>query len=290
MRKCNDHLHVLTEKEIKEIQSLVNQKLGEYRKNDQIIKEDIFNILRINARVIYYPIEDDEICGFYSQIKEEKFVYINTFIPLEKQIFAAAHELYHMCRIDKKREELLKKEDLEFDRQDSKNDLKMEAKANRFAAEFLVQKSVLINELDLRNIKRGKIKISDIVVLMDVFIVPYKTMVRRLFEIDYMDETQCREFLKIPDRTEGKDVMLLQKRLGVCQRNNIRTNTIKIDNLIDLALGLYEKKYITYEKLEYLLSFSNYTPEDFEIQEQETLLPAEEEFLKILEEEENEIF
>ncbi len=57
------------------------------------------NALEMNCRVIYYPIADDEICGF---------VYINSYLPLEKQVFAAAHELYHIWCSDIKYVELLK--------------------------------------------------------------------------------------------------------------------------------------------------------------------------------------
>lgn len=39
---------------------------------------------------------DDDICGFLYNYKKMKFTYINTYLPLEQQIFAAAHELYHI--------------------------------------------------------------------------------------------------------------------------------------------------------------------------------------------------
>ena len=37
---------------------------------------------------------------------------------------------------------------------------------------------------------------------------------------------------------------------------------VTLDNLTELAVEAYEKGYITYEKLEYLLEFSNLIPAD----------------------------
>ncbi len=39
-------------------------------------------------------------------------------------------------------------------------------------------------------------------------------------------------------------------------------NRIAIDNLVELALATYEKKRISYEKLQYLLSMSDLEPSD----------------------------
>lgn len=152
----------------------------------------------MNCRTLYYPIEDDDICGFVYKFKDKKFVYLNSFIPLEKQIFAAAHELYHIWYSD-------------------------------------IDKGELLNE---------------------------------------------------EDRKEDTGVMLLQKRLSLCKRNNERTMEIKLDKIIDMSLELYEKKQITYEKLQYLLSLANMKPSDFNVYEENIELPSEEEILKILEEEE----
>lgn len=275
----------LEEEDIEAIQIIVNSKLGEYKKTNQIIKEDIFKILEMNCKVIYYPIADDEICGFVYSFKNHKFVYINSYIPFEKQIFTAAHELYHIWYSDIKTGELLKsvvlEETINF------RDIKAEdIKANRFGAEFLVPKDVLLNELQIRKINKNFIGLREIVELMDIFLVPYKTIVRRLYEIEYLTEDKCIELLKEEDRKENIGVMLWQKRLKLCKRNNERTKEIKLDDMVDMALRLYEKQQITYDKLKYILSLSNCTPEEFNISEEKIILPSEEDILKILEEEE----
>jgi len=285
MRRSNFNIDSLSEEDVREIRNEVNRRLGQYNKTNQIIKEDIFKILEMNCNVIYFPIEDDEICGFLFQYRDKKFVYINTYIPYEKQVFVAAHELYHIWNSDIRDGELLKIDVIEGNSSSEDSYEYEEDKANRFGAEFLVPRNVLINELELRNIDKGKIDLREIVELMDVFLVPYKTIVRRLYEIKYITTHICSELLKEPDREENAGVMLWQKRLEVGSRNNERTKRIKLNNLVDLSLKLFEKKLITYDKLEYLLGLSKYSPKDFNILRNEETLPSEDELLKLMEEE-----
>jgi len=141
-------------------------------------------------------------------------------------------------------------------------------KANRFAAEFLVPEEVFRNELNIRNIKTDSIELREIIELMDVFLVPYKTLVRRLYEIDYISLEKCNRLLSEDDRKEDIGVMLWQKRLGLCKRNNERTKELKLDKLVDTALKLYDKHQITYEKLSHLLQLANLKPNEFNIYEE----------------------
>ncbi|PWX63141.1 hypothetical protein CYK85_08625 [Clostridium perfringens] len=119
---------------------------------------------------------------------------------------------------------------------------------------------------------------------MDIFLVPYKTIIRRLYEIEYITKEKYINLLNQEDRNEESGIMLWQKRLGLCKRNNQRTNEIKLDKLIDNALKLYDKKQITYEKLEFLLKLANLKPSEFNIYEDKFESPSEEEILKIMEE------
>lgn len=281
---ANIDLIDIKEEEIQEIQRMVNSKLGEYKKTNQIIREDIFKILEMNCKVIYYPIPDDEICGFVYANKNHKFVYINSYIPFEKQVFTASHELYHIWYSDINSGELLRSVVLE-ENIDSKDIKEEEIRANRFGAEFLVPSDVLLNEIRIRKVNKQLITLREIIELMDVFLVPYKTMVRRLYEVDYISRSKCIELLKEEARREDCSVMLWQKRLKLCSRNNERTKEVKFDDMVDMVLELYEKKQVTYEKLEYILSLSNLKPEDFKIYKEKINLPSEEELLKILEEE-----
>lgn len=279
----NEFINLLPKEELEEIINKVNMCLGKYKKANRIIKEDIFKILEMNAKIIYYPIEDDDICGFVYKFKGYKFCYINSYIPLEKQVFAAAHELYHILYDVIEKGELISREAIDEELAANKTN-REDLKANRFAAEFLVPEEVFRNELSIRGVLKNCIDLNVVVELMDVFLVPFKTIVRRLYEIDYISCDKLREFLVEEDRKENTGIMLLQKRLGLCRRNNNRTKEIKLDKLVDTAIKLYERNDITYEKLGYLLSLSMFKPSDFNIYEEECYVAPEEEILKIMEE------
>jgi Predicted Zn peptidase len=142
-----------------------------------------------------YPIEDDEICAFVCCKEGKTFSFINSYVPYEKQLFAADHELYHIWYDEDilKRGELLESNTLdpisgtEIDER--------EIKASRFAALLMVTRDIIIAELDYRNIKPGDEISTEIVVkLMSKFGMPYKTIVRRLYEIYYIDRKQCNSY------------------------------------------------------------------------------------------------
>lgn len=269
--------------EISEIVKKANSKLGEYKKINSIVRDEIFKVLEKEARVIYYPIKDDEICGFVYSYGKEKIAYINTYIPYEKQVFTAAHELYHFCYSNMNQGELLYSEVLEGKSRNKKNELE-DLKANRFAAEFLAQEDIFRREL--KEIQNGSdtVDLREIVQLMDIFLLPYKTIVNRLNELQIIDSKEFYKFIKISDRVLGDGVLSWQKRLGLCTLNNARTKEIKLYKLNDIALSLYEKRRINYEKLEYLLGLSDTTPKEFNIKENIVNKVDESEIDRIMEE------
>lgn len=272
-------LNQLGNEEIDFISTEVDKRLGECKKSNQIIRDNIFNVLELNARVLYYPVEDEDICGFSVQYKGKKIVFINTFIPLEKQIFAAAHELFHIWYSDITKGWLLKS--VILDNQDTSDPeiQKEDIKANRFAAEFLVPKIVLINEMDIRSIKKDNLNMQHLVELMDVFMIPFKTIVLRLYEIGYLDEQRCKEFLNTPDRDETTGVLYNQKKLSLCKRNNERDKRIKLDKCTFLSIEAYEKGAITLEKLKYFLNLEDKSLREFGYEEETDFKPCSEEYI-----------
>ena len=93
----------LNDIEIKEIKDHAREKLGKCRKTNDIIGSQIFSILGLYARVIYYPFGKDAPWGFIrisgsrnDAALDKPFVAINTSIPVPCQVFAAVHELYHI--------------------------------------------------------------------------------------------------------------------------------------------------------------------------------------------------
>ena len=269
----------LTEAEALKVKDYAASKLGVCRKMNDIIGTQIFQILSLHARVIYYPLGKESVWGF-TRIKgargggqsQKPFVVINSSIPIDCQVFAAAHELYHIWEDDKV-------DVVPAYVMDDETGDRNELKANRFAAEFLVEEELLIKELRTYGIASDNISLKDILILYELFCVPYRTMVKRLFEIGFITKTDRNRFLNASEQ----EVMIARKRyaLSIPQGDE----KIAIDNLTELAVDAYENKRITFEKLEYLLDISNLKPVDVGISESENNpFPSDDELDKIMEE------
>ncbi len=264
----------LSAEECKIADDLAYNKTSEYNKHNDILGEQIFNILSKNSRVLFYPLEDDDVWGFFEKIGGNTFICINTSIEYDKQVFVAAHELYHLW-FNHPEDLILAAEIEETDPAISINELM----ANRFAAAFLVPKMLLLQEIEANKIDDTNIDIPDIVRLARIFLVPYRTMVKRLCEIKKITETKQDIFLQLPE----DQIDIWRTRLGLALIE--RTNLISLDVLIDKALSLFDKQLITREKLEYLLSFAKTTPEKMGIpNEQEYVRPSDDELQAIMEE------
>ena len=266
----------LTAAELSEIKEQAASKLGVCKKQNDIIGQQIFSILSLYARVIYYPLGEKAVWGFTRIIgtseKESAgrpFVAINSSIPVDCQVFAAAHELYHIW-YDEKAEIVPANIIDESDRN--------ELKANRFAAEFLVDEDLLLRELNMYSISGDSITIKDILRLSELFTVPYRTMAKRLYETGVYDKKNRDLFLS---KTE-EEVLDARKRFAIPVPQS--DSRIAIDTLNDLAVNAYEKQLISYEKLAYLLSISELTPADIGVYEpKKSLFPSDDELSEIME-------
>ena len=269
-------LNNLNSKAIDEIRSKARKKLNEYSKLNDVIGGQIFNILELENKVLYYPIEDEEVWGFSEKIKGKSFVWINTAIAYDKQVFAAAHELYHLW-FENDGEVILKKDIEEMNNCVSISE--SELKANRFAAEFLINEELLLQEIRTYSMDKNKIDIKDIIKLSNLFIVPYKTMVKRLYEIKLISQKRYTQLMEL----SNKEVEVWRNRLGLSLPT--RDNKIGLSNLVDKAMELYERKKITREKLEYLLDFAGLTTKEMGIKDEELYIPpTDEELDEIMEE------
>lgn len=252
----------LSPQEFNEIEAKVRAKLGEKLKTHRVLREEVLDLIQQEATLLKYPIRDNELCAFVCRKKGRVFVYINTFIPREKQVFAAAHELYHIWYDQDKlnQTEMLNDQVLENDTDDIN-----ELKANLFAALLLVPTEVLTNELKTRGLQKNSLKVEDIVRLMALFYVPFKTIVRRLFEMEWMDERMMREFLTVPDRDPQAGVMLVRKRLQLNDSTQDRTNDVFFEGLVEDAISAYSHELINERKLRNILSLVNESPETMRI-------------------------
>lgn len=264
---------ILSGKEIQTIQNLARKKLVEYCKLNDIIGAGIFSILEKDNKVLYYPLEDQKVWGFSELIRGKSFICINTSLPYDKQVFTAAHELYHVWFGNSG--EVMTSEDTQ--EPDIPDDI--ELFANRFAAEFLVNEELLRQEIRVFNIDEECIDIKDIVRLATMFVVPYRTMVRRLRETGILTGKKYEKYASCTERQAEQWRM----RLGLSIPT--RENKIGLSTLVDQAMSLYEKNLITYERLAYLLAFSKLTPDDMGVKEEASYQPPSDEELDAIMEE-----
>lgn len=263
----------LSKTDIKAVQGLAREKLTEYCKLNDVIGTGVFNILEKDNKVLYYPLEDQQVWGFSETIKGKSFVCINTSLPYNKQVFAAAHELYHVW-FNTSGEIMLSEDMQELD-----SDEEIELLANRFAAEFLVNEELLRQEIRVFDMNKENLNVKEIVRLANFFVVPYKTMVRRLFETDILSKKSFEEFMAVTE----DEVNIWENRLGLSVP--IRKDKIGLSDLVDKGMDLYEKHLITYEKLEYLLEFADLTPKEMGVEmEKAYCAPTEKELDAIMEE------
>lgn len=267
----------LSQSDIDIVKERADEKLSFCKKTGDIIGTQIFSILKLHARVVYYPLGINGPWGFTGirgiqngKEREESFVAINSSIPMDCQVFAAAHELYHIWYGHNP-------EILPSDLLNDAGKAIDERKANRFAAEFLVDESLLRQEIELHHFKG--ITIKNILQLADIFVVPYRTMVKRLWEIGFISEGECDHFL---DETEDE---IEKYRIIYSLEQPKPDNRVVVDNLVELAVEAYNSKFITYEKLEYLLELCNLKVIDVGITKPEaSQFPSEDELDSIMRE------
>lgn len=233
--------------EVKKETLLIRKDLG--GTSDKALKDRIFKILDKKAILIQFPIKDEDLCGFICKYKGELFVFINTYLPLEKQIFAAGHELYHLIQENNDKNELLKDEELSLN-EDIKIKNLEDKKANLFSALLLVPSESLKNELDLLQVQEASnLTLIDIIRLMDIFAVPYKTIIIRLYEINFINKVQAKQWLKIKDRDKNNGVLFEIEKHQIGQRWQERTMEVKCSDLKALVLDNQNDELFTKAKI-----------------------------------------
>ena len=240
----------LEAKVVRNISLSATRKLMECNKASDIIGDYIFTILEQHSNVLLFPFSRTDIWGFVGKYENKVFSCINTSIPLEDQVFVAAHELYHIWFNGQ--EELILSKDIEGT--ETNGTSLNEQMANRFAAEFLVQATLLQAEITMFSIKPEKIGIKAVLQLANSFTVPYRSMVKRLFETEIITRKQAIELLEQPEQ------FIDHWRLRLGYGLPCPTKKKKLGNLLDLAMQAFEIDLITRDKLDHLLEIVGIEP------------------------------
>lgn len=196
---------------------------------NNIIQDDIYNILKNyvsknenHLELFRLPIKDDDFCAFTCIREGQIFTVLNSFLPVSKQIFAIAHELYHVwCYISDQDDglshvgSLLRSENM-----DEETATREDMEANAFAGLLLVPGIQLQEQMYVYGIDKKKLDLDSIVRLMDIFAVPYKAIVLRLFEENIISERVANQLLEegTPER-----LMLSMQMQNVGERWQKRT-------------------------------------------------------------------
>lgn len=170
-----------------------------------IIRDSIFGIVSNYARkrelpleVLRYPFKDDELWAFTFIKKSTIFLCINSDISMCKQIFATAHELYHIhCYAeDINTTTITSGSLLDSKTVDEAAATQEDLEANAFAGLLLMPDASLAEQFKMFGISKEKMGVDDVLVLMDLFALPYKAVVLRLVESGEITEEKARELLR----------------------------------------------------------------------------------------------
>ncbi len=193
-----------------------------------IIRDAIFGIVLNYARkrelsleVLRYPFKDDELWAFTFIKKGTIFLCINSDLPICKQIFATAHELYHIhCYAEDINTSTITGGSLLYSRIfDEEATSQEDLEANAFAGLLLMPDTSLIEQFRMFGLSKENLDIDGIIVLMDIFALPYKAVVLRLVEFGILDERKAKELLRI-SKTYVADRIELTDKARKWQRNS----------------------------------------------------------------------
>jgi Zn-dependent peptidase ImmA (M78 family) len=270
-----DNQILLTEKDIFEICELVNDLRGSFRAGDAPIGPNIFKLVQSkDIRLVFYPIKDNDKNNFsavYVSMKNQKenfdFIGLNTNDYLDDQIFSLAHELYHYK----------KRSSLHFYRETLGKACKEELMAERFAAELLLPKASL--EEEIRSINNGSSNLKHwehksilmfIARLHCDYRIPYKAVVKRLFELGFIGKPQYEALYKENNREKSGLYYTLGTSIGdkEFQDLNNYTKTLGVyKNEIENIIRDYDSEIISLPNLSSSLKILGKKLEDFGLQE-----------------------
>lgn len=246
------------------VDTVINELIEHKRKQDKLeslfpnrlLRDDVLSLLNNYCKVLYYPLPNESNNGFHitgipdKNGKEYNFVYINTAQTIEKQAFTAAHELGHVWDVFK----------YIVDKLPELGNENEETIINRFAADLLMPNDLFVSifndKYKTHRSKDGSILLSDflglVADLMNLFFVPPKAVIYRLFELNYISEkTLDRMTCALSDKIVLDYLRFILQEKGLNKFLNA-DNKIYIDGLADLLDKAEEEKLLSLKKINHL--------------------------------------
>lgn len=230
---------------------LIRERADGFHKSyngDNIIQDDIFNVVENYAEqkgmpleLLRYPIGDEKFCACTFIRGGRFFILLNGGVPLAKQIFAMGHELYHMwCYLENEDQRLMQNGSMldSATMEDATNEQE-EMEANAFSGLLLVPADLLQQQIRIYGIQTSQIAVRDILMLMDIFAVPYKAMNLRLYEDGLITEDRVRKLFAVSPRDIETQMQLTgrAKRWNVAWVGSERFGSLLENMLLNEANG-----------------------------------------------------
>lgn len=193
---------------------------------------DMLNYIENNVILIKYPVneEDSNFHSFYlfDEYIDRPVIFINTNEYQDNQYFYLAHELYHHFNKDYN-----------------------ESLADEYAAKLLIP-DLLLEKFDVDN------PLRNIVALQDILRVPYKAIVKALYNRNYIALELYNRLMRVnPRERQGEYYELIKDNFD---RYNVKTLENKIpEDIKDIITKNYTDGIINYYE------FNNYLEVIYEV-------------------------
>ena len=235
------------------------------------IGNDIFNILdNLGIYLLEYPIETEGNRKAFSAaliytVEDERelaFLGLNTADYFDKQVFAIAHELYHYHTKTGSHLSRLYEDETTI----------IEAEANRFAAEYLLPQKALedivFNDFKSESLKtvEHRILIRFIARVHCTWWLPYRSIVKRLKEIDLITEEQYTSLYELDERDpngEFSKICTALNKDAFMRLNNPTHNIGTSAKDLEVIIRNFEDGLIDEGKFDSILTLFGRKPSDF---------------------------
>lgn len=243
---------MLGEKIVSKLIEIIDKERTDQGITNDIIRDDVFYLLDHHCIIIYYPFPKEDINGYHISRhitgEKEDFVFINTANTTEKQIFAAAHELGHILKVD---EIIYNCFDIGVDVETS------EAIVNRFAAELLMPKEIFTEKIKgfLNKYNNGSdnllpTKMLELIVyLMNEFLVEYEAIIKRFLEVNELSEEDANLLRRLTDSEAFDQHIKKIAKTSNYTRLFIRSNYKSMSELVESLDEARKHKTLTEEKI-----------------------------------------
>jgi len=200
----SESLYKKQPKQFEKINDLSRQFAGAYC-GATILRDSIFGVVENYARkrelsleILRYPFHDKELWAFTFVKKGTIFLGVNSELSMCKQLFAVAHELYHIhCYAEDIDQSIIASGSLlDSGTADDTAKTQEDLEANAFAGLLLMSDDRMEEQIRLFGISGQSVSIDDILILMDLFALPYKAVILRLYEGSIITEEKANELLK----------------------------------------------------------------------------------------------